>query len=342
MNKFLKFFLFIIIPIYLFELFSIGIFLLSPKTFHYRPYEYYSEITYPSKNIPSQWNDIATSDLTRDNFFLYQDPRNILNTSDKYGFRSQPSFEEAGIVFTGDSTIWGASLNDNETVPWKLQELINKPVLNAARTSTFNGINHPHAKKMKVLFDCLTERHNKVSKFDKVVEEDFKPLESNEIDTKFELFKQVSPNRYSFVLRTKRLLKRIGNDIKETIQGLKTFLFLNHKMPQDEHVRFAKKVKERANYFTIIGIHYVYCPVPAKQSIYGENINPYLYDYLNNLYKELDDLGVNYVDLLNPLRSASKTEQVYHNYDTHWNDAGTTVAAKVFENYLRKNNLLQD
>lgn len=81
---------------------------------------------------------------------------NPLVTTDKYGFRNgngwNPDNNEPAIVFVGDSTVFCAEVNDDETVPSEVSKLLsdlNVSVLNAG----VRGYNTVQSKRM--LEECL-------------------------------------------------------------------------------------------------------------------------------------------------------------------------------------------
>jgi hypothetical protein len=49
---------------------------------------------------------------------------------------------------------------------------------------------------------------------------------------------------------------------------------------------------------------------------------------------ELDQAGISYVDLLEPIRLVSSHTRLYKPYDTHWNIAGNRLAAEIIYNYM--------
>lgn len=68
--------------------------------------------------------------------------------------------------------------------------------------------------------------------------------------------------------------------------------------------------------------------IPSKDSVYGEQSQPWAGSSEEMLRKIADDLGMIFIDLLPPFReSAARGELLYHPFDSHWNSAGRRLAA---------------
>jgi hypothetical protein len=337
MNRFTKLFLFIIIPIYIFEMICLLIFIINPKLFFYRPWEYFSEISYQFSDIESRWTDIEKSDLTRNNLFYFQDPHKTIVTTDKYGYRSSLYPSNAQIFFAGDSTIFGSGLSDHETLPWIISNKTQIPILNIARTNLINSLNHPSVVNPKVVFDCITERNLK-KEFLELSSKNlskFKPIQENRLNGIVDLIKHTPIQRYSAFYNIIRFFKRIKNDLFYPPKNPNQFIFRNHKMPLNLHLDIIPYIKKRMEYVNSIGSAYFFCPVPAKQTIYGSDISLYTYNFLNYLYTELDRNKIPYVNFTSTFRE-NKDLGLYRKYDTHWNEKGTNMASNIIIEILKK------
>jgi hypothetical protein len=72
----------------------------------------------------------------------------------------------------------------------------------------------------------------------------------------------------------------------------------------------------------------VFLPVPAKQTLYAEDVDSYTRNFIATLVARLRAEGVDAVDLATPFQ-AQKDNGLYFPYDTHWNKKGTALAAEV-------------
>jgi alginate O-acetyltransferase complex protein AlgJ len=103
--------------------------------------------------------------------------------------------------------------------------------------------------------------------------------------------------------------------------------FTTHELEQ-----WRAELANRQSWLADRGIRYLVVVAPNKETIYPEFMPPALRPVrsetrLDQLLKELSaHSSVEVVDLRRALRRAKETQRVYHQTDTHWNDAGATVA----------------
>ncbi len=84
---------------------------------------------------------------------------------------------------------------------------------------------------------------------------------------------------------------------------------------------------------------FTFVPMPNKASVYDEYF-PSCYkkadeNNYTRLCAQLDDLGVNYVDMLKVMRE-NKSSDIYHKRDSHWNYLGTLIGYNAIMNSLGK------
>ncbi|MBR6873365.1 MAG: hypothetical protein IKN17_07680 [Ruminococcus sp.] len=84
---------------------------------------------------------------------------------------------------------------------------------------------------------------------------------------------------------------------------------------------------------------FTFVPMPNKASVYDDKF-PACYkkaeeNNLSRLTKQLDELGVNYVDMLS-LMNSHKEEGIYHKRDSHWNYLGALYGYDAIMNSLGK------
>jgi len=99
-----------------------------------------------------------------------------------------------------------------------------------------------------------------------------------------------------------------------------------------ELVQWRAELEKRRAWLAERGIRYLVVVAPNKETIYPEFMPPALRPVrpqtrLDQLLKELAaHSSVDVVDLRPALRRAKETQRVYHQTDTHWNDAGAMIA----------------
>jgi hypothetical protein len=88
------------------------------------------------------------------------------------------------------------------------------------------------------------------------------------------------------------------------------------------------------------GIHLVVFIVPTKELVYQERFQDAALRIATDwrytaLLQLLAETGIDHVDLLPPLRAASRGEQLYFAHDTHWTPRGHNVAARILVEHVR-------
>lgn len=336
-KKFLQVFFSLLCPLIIINIISAAIFIYNPKLFYYRPWEYFSEVAYMSSQYEASWDSDETSDLTRKTFFYYQDPHRTHVSTDKYGFRSNfhtlPSYP---ILVSGDSTIFGSGLSDNETLPWKIAEKTNIPVFNGGRSYLFNTLLRPELSRAKLVIDCITERNISGDVFSKdgfIDGQGFQPLTMEDNDA-FELLRKVPSQRYLATSIAARNATRMMRDtFVYLFKSEDEYRFINHKFNENDLENAVHAIVSRKKAVNTKGIEYMFIAIPAKQTIYGNNVDDFTKNYIHTLTDRLRKEGVKTVDLVDIFKT-NKPLHIYHNYDTHWNAQGVEVAASVIADLL--------
>lgn len=129
-----------------------------------------------------------------------------------------------------------------------------------------------------------------------------------------------------------------GND--QVVVGKDGFLFFKdtvnsytsvEPMTDEEISDAANALLNLEKYAEEHGAKFIFAAAPNKATVYSDKMpDRYVRNEggtdLDRLYKELDDKGVEYIDLRPLLREASEKELVYHKRDTHWNGLGAYKA----------------
>lgn len=316
---------------------SLCVFILNPEMFYYRAWEYFDELAYEFDNYDARWDAIENSDLTRNNFFYYQEPHLTRVTTDADGFRSVPLQSDSyHILVSGDSTIFGSGLSDNETLPWMLSEILEAPVFNGARTSLGNLLKKDGLSEVRLIIDLRTERAVKGGVFNDyglVGDLPYTPLLTNNW-TIFDLPSIVPAQRYLVTSVIPRIVKRMGNDLELWLNGYPDEQrYMYHEMDADDLDHAVTAIKQRNDMITSSGIRYVFVVVPAKQTIYSSAPDTYTLGYVEMLTRRLRELDVETINLVDEFRVHAQLD-LYRDFDTHWNGQGVRVAAEKIANHL--------
>jgi hypothetical protein len=73
--------------------------------------------------------------------------------------------------------------------------------------------------------------------------------------------------------------------------------------------------------------------VPAKQTLYAPDVDDYTRNFIPTLVARLRAEGVEAVDLATPFQK-HKDEGLFFPYDTHWNEKGADLGARVLAEQL--------
>lgn len=333
--RYLRVFLAIVLGFGLMHIGSLAAFLYSPEIFYYRPWEFFGDFGYQVRDMPIRWRRPEMQDQTRRNFFLYRRVRTTTVTADDDGFRARRyEADSYPIMVSGDSTIFGSGLSDDETLPWLLAEELKTPVFNAGRTTLGNALAHPAMRGTEVVVDGWTERDINPRLLQERairVASEFRPFAPRKLSY-MEAVRNVPPQRYSLPLIGWNVAKRIYRDIEVISDGgEQPYTFLRHVMYAADLDHTVSLIAERDRIIRGLGKRYVFLPIPAKQTIYADNVDEYTRNFIPTLVGRLRAQGVEAVDLATPFE-AEKDRELFHAYDTHWNAAGTRLAARVLVN----------
>lgn len=336
-TSYLKIFLTITLGFGVLHVGSLLAFLYAPQSFYHRPWEYFDDIVYRVDGAPMRWEGMEFQDQTRDNFLLYQLGHVTTVTTDADGFRVRAiEADRYPVLAYGDSTIFGGGLSDHETLPWRLAEISGVPVFNGARSSLSNVLAHPALAEVEIFIDALTERNVyprilKKRDLSKIVT--YRPIASREL-TMMEAAGAIPPQRYSLPLILLSTGQRLVSDLTAWNKGDEDpYRFKRHRMRPEELDETIALIVARSRGMEARGLRYVFLPVPAKQTLYGVDVDDYTRNFIPTLIARLRADGVEAVDLVTPFQ-AHKDEGLFFPYDTHWNAKGTDLAARVMAEQL--------
>jgi hypothetical protein len=311
-------------------------FVIRPEAFYWRSWEWFEDFPYKSRQFAGRWARPEEGDISWFHLFLYKDAVDTSVTTDALGFRSTPlASRNYPVVVSGDSTIWGCGLSDEETLPYLLSEKLGLPVYNASRTDLPNALLHPDLQQVKVVVDGRTERkiEGYVFQWYGHVGSEFRPLAHGILD-RWETFFEVSPERYSPVARLSKVPERLFTDLEALWNGADVpYLYVEHQHGPADLASAVQHIVARQRWLRQRGIRYLFLPIPAKQTLYKPDVDPYTLSYLRRLYRALRARRVEVVDLLTSFE-VEKERGLFQKYDTHWNTHGVRLAAEVVAEYL--------
>jgi hypothetical protein len=336
-KKYLNLYFGVIIPIVILNLGSFVIFVANPKLFYFRPWEYFDEVGYQFKAYDASWAGKETPDLSRNNFFYYQDAHVTKLTVDRDGFRTNyKKARQYPILVSGDSTIFGSGLSDTETLPWKLSEMLDIPVFNGGRSSLFNTLKRKELSNVAIVIDCRKERLIKGDVFDDYgykKGDDYSPLMKKNKGIK-DIIKVIPGKRYWATAIFFRTIKRIKNDLVIYLTGKEEKIRLRHFTMTEKNLDDAvRSIVKRKEELTDLGKRYIFVAIPEKQTVYEDRVDKFTRNYITTLTRRLLDNGVETINLLDAF-SENRDKPLFHPYDTHWNSKGTAIAAREIARYL--------
>ena len=321
------------------------LFVVQPKLFYYRAAEYFNDFVFKGAAYETFWEGPETGDQSRHNLFFYQEAKFNRVFVDADGIRPAPiKAERYPIVVTGDSTIWGGGVSDEETLPSRLAVRLQKPVFNgsAAPIRIRNVLKHPALADVRTIIECRTERftighrlHSLVSPHDYSPPRR-RPQRHRAVNTINALI-DAPMKRYALFSLMSNMVVRFRNDLTLYYHGgrQKPYLFVPHAMKPEDLESAVAGVISHSEHFKALGKRYIFVSIPAKQSVVDppHDVDPFTRDYLLQLTPRLVEAGVETIDLLTPFRER-RDDVLFQRYDTHWNEKGIDLAAQVISHYL--------
>ncbi|MCK6370547.1 MAG: hypothetical protein L6Q83_04315 [Gammaproteobacteria bacterium] len=318
---------------------SMGLFVYKPALFYFRPWEYFPEVAYRFARYEAAWDAEEKSDQTRSNIFYHQESRRTHVSVDPDGFRTNflPSTAYR-ILVAGDSAVFGSGLSDDETLPWRLAERLDIPVFNGGRTSMYNALKRADVADVELILDVRTEREVRGDVFNDYGlgrDDPYTPQMTNHLPA-YRLPLEVPAPRYLLTSIALRTISRAINDLRVLATGgPKPYLFHRHTFRPEDLRPAVEAIVRRSEEVRAQGKDYVFVAIPAKQTLYSKQVDPYTRDYLHALTAALEDRGVDTIELLDDFRDNAEMG-LYHRYDSHWNGNGTSVAADAIARALRE------
>lgn len=280
--------------------------------------------------------------------------KNITWRTDRYGFRNDPRrSSEFQIILVGDSNSLGTGISQEAILSRKIGDEIKIPVYNySIRNIKKDFLGDLKAMSIKPKIVILQRIERDIpgidcqplygdSRFWSYCKNKVKSI----LSTDFFLFFEIPLDRFikktPFRYLCGKIDRAFGDVALPSTVGQENVLFFNEVLSanvlgDDKILEIAKTIKKISNSLKENGIDFIFVPVPEKESIYyellpGEAQKKFKNkDFLVKLKKELDRLNVRSVDLYSNFRGRFLAGQrLYFPDDTHWNEAGVELAAKL-------------
>lgn len=289
--------------------------------------------------------------------------------TDDHGYRNAGrNYQDAEVVFVGDSFTWGSWLPREETFPDLVGTQLNKPVANLAQESYYI---EQYEKVVRMLFKkLLTGGRPRYVALCIFANDLAAPISDDDLKNFYERF---GWNQYrSFPLYKKFFVYRAGQflaesasqiaiasglasppppshlDRKTTPAGVELYRQLGahpYYFSQSYNLSTEAVLRRLLDYIVDQGVTPLVFLLPSKESAYkGEYLRLFPGDYLNieeEGYRHLCDvasqLDVSCTDLTPAFRTATRTAATYFQRDPHWNEQGHRLAAAEIANILGRN-----
>lgn len=333
MSNLRKYWLSLLLIVYLPNLIFILYFAISPLSFYFREWEYFTDLGHKGY-FPKIWQGEHHGDQSRKYFFNYQETRPITSSIDDYGFRAPfHKSESYPVVVIGDSFAYGSALDDTETFHWQLAEKLNTPIYNLVRAELGSGLNHPLLKNAKVIIEILNEKAMNASfTINEIEKRPFKRLRAEE-GSWYETLSSVPSERYLFHSAVLRSISAIGKDIYTWIKNDYSFpqyLFDNFEYTTHDIEIAAQAIKSKSESLKKLGYDYYFISIPRKQAFYRSETSVFMKTYSTQVTQKLEALGVKTVDVTPHFNETLKSKALYIPADTHWAPAAVHATVEAF------------
>jgi hypothetical protein len=299
----------------------LGSWVIDPKLWYFRGYEFYSDWVYPGLAEPN--NTMRESgDSSRE--FLF-DKISVTNeiSLNQFGHRVSPC-EQPNILAMGDSQLFGSGIGDKQTLPFQLFEGGGPCVYNAGRHNTVDALRIPNLNFTSVLVTS-TERDGFTWYCDSQPENwDFSKSEVPALQ-----LKRVFAPRVAFETARERTISVVRSKVQNLL-GLRLqapesrLIKFQHSFTPDSVMKNVECVNRLNTVFAEHGMRASFLLFPASQTIYPEDapIKPDFVtsDFIPSLTTELQLRGIRTFD--SKMCLMGQTENMVQLHDTHLSPEG--------------------
>ncbi|HEY8269862.1 MAG TPA: hypothetical protein VIG33_03175, partial [Pseudobdellovibrionaceae bacterium] len=274
--------------------------------------------------------------------------KNVSWETDSFGFRNHPIGElsKVDIIVGGDSCAVGTSLSQDETLSEILSRKTGKVVYNLGGVKADKIPDYLSALKLKPRFfvfviierslgelpDDFNSKKNSQFQGEKLA----KLYQRAQDNITFNPFQSYKSKHGIFDSLLRIFIPLTDQDIAPGPYEFKNGFLQGaqvEKIDRDQVVRSAvRRLAVYRKFFADQGIRFVVVGVPNKETIYFDQVplkhQPLI---LPMLQAELRSQGIEYIDLFQNFNSKYKESGAlfHHPDDTHWNEAGVSIAADL-------------
>ena len=259
--------------------------------------------------------------------------REVYWKTDNYGFRNYIFHTDPDIIVFGDSHFQGFGTTQDSIFSELLQDELNLKVLNLAGS-------HPN-----LLFDLID---NKIIKKPRLVILERGERVANDVLGNSTSSKKFEINYLKYFPFLNKLYQSIN---KKYLHNSVIKNFLSNKNPYDNSMLFLddyekdnrskvtnRTIKDLSYYksrLDSLNMNFLFIPIPSKKTIFphlAKNKNDIR--YIKDLYKNLDILYIDYINLLEVFNKQS--EIMYYLDDTHLNELGHKLIQNEASSFILK------
>lgn len=149
--------------------------------------------------------------------------------------------------------------------------------------------------------------------------------------------------------RPKEIKGFVGKDGQLFFRGSLEYLLSSDLRKQENNKDPYPAIVDYKNQLKAKGIDFLFVIIPAKTEIFPDKISDkapkdaYVTPYTRKLMLELEEAGVEVVDLLPALIDARKQdESIYMKQDTHWSNSGIELSAKIIADRIKEYSWYKD
>lgn len=254
-------------------------------------------------------------------------------TTDQYGFRNNEHIPNPDMVFIGRSFIFGGALDQSEMLNVQVGQLTGLSTYNMSlggMQEFLQHLEHGIISKPKWLVYGMVERQIPALKNVRQATVKNSPprYSTSTLEALMPIDKILKANWQKFIASRFHGTEGIG--IPSPNSDMLFFQGVNGILDTDPN-KIAATADVVNSYKLIcdsLGIHFIFLPIPNKETVYFENVpldqRP---EYIEHLELALQRRGVLLARATEAL-SKDSDELLYHLDDSHWNSRGVALVAK--------------
>ncbi len=313
------------------------IYLLFPKLFFFRGWEFFETYVYHKKDKLS-YEVYETGDASRNYVFQkYKDNNNI--TVNNYGNRiaCYKNSLEKSVLIIGNSTMFGSGLDDNETLPSLLCKQFPKTSiyngarkhgldLNKSKNLDFNTIFFATGERIGFKNYCNTKYHKPLEYYF-IKDIDDKKFQLKK-DNHFNFYKKQFKYLLSYLQKRSEIIMDPNQDI---IAPNEQILLMRHSYNDKEILSELDCIKKIHTFFINKNYDIGFIYFPSKQTYLYErlklDINDKTKNFIPNITRKMTSLNIKTFDTKKCINDYSKfsDKEIYNYHDTHLNSLGINV-----------------